>query len=162
MIPKEIQSFTLPVKKLVYSKRIQDCCKLPYTTHKNGCPCYGKKDSCPPETKLIDHYFDLTKPLYIVYEEFDLEAHSLKMKNKHPNWTDKQTRNLLYWQAGVRKKLNDKILYALTILNAEICSKKPEALGVNVYATAFLSGLKLERIKGLKIHRQIAIVGYRL
>ncbi len=37
----------------------------------------------------------------------------------------------------------------------------PEAHGVNVYATCFCSGLKIQKIKNIITCRHIALVGFR-
>ena len=161
-IPEIIQPFTLPIKKLFFSKRIQEYCKLKYTSHKNGCPNYGQRDHCPPKVGLIDSYIDINRPMYLVIEEFDLAGHMLKMKTKHPHWTERQCRNVLYWQKIQRKKLKQKVELVMKVLRLDTVSFVPEGMGVQMYRTCLCSGLKLERIKGLKLHRQIAIVGYRL
>ena len=161
MIPKQIQSFVLPVKKLIFRPQIQDFCKLPYLGHKNGCPNYGQRFYCPPTVGLIDNYIDITKPMFLVIEEFDLQAHINRMQIKHPHWSDRQSRCVLYWQKGVRNKLLPKIKLTMEILKLSAYTVLPEAMGVQVYSTCYHSGLKLERIKGLKLHRQIAILGHK-
>ena len=85
-------------------------CTLPYPNHKKGCPNYGKKDYCPP---FAPRFEDITiDPYYLVIETFNLEKHANRMRERHPKWTERQCRNLLYWQGGVRKRLKEKA-YAL-------------------------------------------------
>jgi hypothetical protein len=162
MIPETIQPFVLPVKKLIYRKQIQDFCMLPYPGHSKGCPNYGVRDHCPPKVGLIDQYLDVTKPMWLVIEEFSLAGHIQRMIDLHPHWSDRQARCCLYWQKGVRNKLKQKVDLVMSILGTTAYTTIPEGQGVQMYSTCLHSGLKLERIKGLKLHRQIAIVGYRL
>jgi hypothetical protein len=99
--------------------------------------------------------------MYLVYSEFDLGAHIEKMKAAHPEWSDKQCRCVLYWQGASKKLLKGEIKKAVKETGLKIVVDKPEGVGVNVYATCFKSGLRLERIKGLKICRHVAIIGQR-
>jgi predicted metal-binding protein len=151
----------LPVKKLVVNTRMKELCKLPYPNHPKGCPLYGIKDKCPPKSPRAEVLFDLSKPMYFVYVEFNLEDHAKKLKEKYPHWTERQTKNVLYWQPGVRKRLNTAVKEAIKKLGTTAYSFAPESLGVNVYASAWLSGLKLERIRDLKIDRHIALIGFK-
>jgi hypothetical protein len=162
MLPEIIQPFVLPVKKLIFRKQIQDYCMLPYPGHPKGCPNYGMRDHCPPRVRLIDHYLDINRPLYLVIEEFDLSKQIQRMLILHPNWSDRQARNCLYWQKSVRNKLKQKVDLVMSVLGLDGYTTIPEGQGVQMYSTCLLSGLKLERIRGLKLHRQIAIVGYKI
>ena len=162
MIPEIIKPFVLPVKKLIFRTQVQDFCKLKYPGHPKGCPNYGMRDHCPPKVGLINQYLDINRPMYLVIEEFDLSQQIQRMITLHPNWSDRQARCCLYWQKAVRNKLKQKVDLVMSVLELDGYTTVPEALGVQMYTTCLHSGLKLERIKGLKLHRQIAIVGYRL
>ena len=48
----------------------------------------------------------------------------------------------------------------MRILKATRFEPCGESIGVNLYATCLISGLKLERIKGLSICRHIGLVGW--
>ena len=156
-----LPSWVYKVKKLVINKSTSEWCKLPYPGHKKGCPNYGKSDRCPPECKHLGVYFDLSKPMYLIHSEFDLAGHALIMKNKHPNWSDRQCRCVLYWQSRSRKQLKERISAVMPILLVDFVTTTMEAMGVNVYATARLSGLNLERIRDLSICRHVALAGSR-
>lgn len=155
----QLPSWILEVKKLVTTGSAGEWCKLKYPGHNKGCPNYGKTDRCPPECKPVSDYFDLSKPLYLVHSEFDLDSHAARMKDKHPKWSDRQCRCVLYWQPRSRKQLKERIATALFSLPVNFVATTPEAMGVNVYATARLSGLNLERIRDLSICRHVALVG---
>lgn len=153
----------LEVKKLVVNLAARRWCGLSYPGHPKGCPNYNDstKLHCPPFCDVINMIFDLSKPVYIVFSEFDLEKHVKHMKEKHPNWSDRQLRNVLYWQNRSRKQLRVRVIVAMNLLKTTASTFVPEANGVNVYATCFLSGLKLEKIKNLKMCHHIALLGFK-
>lgn len=121
-------------------------CVLAYKNHKKGCPNYGKKIDCPPAVPMFDQVFDMTKPIYAIYSTYDLFSHTEKMRQKHPDWTETQLLNVLYWQGTARKHLNENI----EKFNEQFRSKgyfsttSPEAMGVNVTETLKNAGIPLE------------------
>lgn len=119
------------------------CCK-PYPGHKKGCPNYGKKKGCPPEAPKYDDVYDISKPVYAIINKFDLCAHISRMKEVHPEWTERQLRCCLYWQPTARKQLL-QIIKEFYSSNAgykiESC---PEAMGVDVTETLKSAGIILE------------------
>jgi len=149
------------IEKLVRNDKSGDWCLLPYPGHPKGCPNYGKKKTCPPVVPLIDNFIDVDGPIYLVYSEFDLASHAKRMKAIHPEWTDRQCRCVLYWQGTSKKLLKFEIKKAVIETGLDLFVDKPEAVGVNVYATCALSGLKLEKIRDLKVCRHVAIIGQR-
>ena len=151
----------LKIKKLVLSEQTHNWCRLPYPNHPNGCPMYNKKYDCPPHNLHFNLYFDLNKPLYFVYSEFDLATHAKKMKLKHPYWTKRQCRNLLYWQSQSRKQVREYALEAMWHIGCNYVTPCPEALGVNVFATCLKSGLKLDKTKNINICRHIIFIGWK-
>lgn len=138
-------------------------CFMKYPGHPHGCPCahgrcWGDGKAQIPLTESID----VSRPIYIVFNEFNLEEHARSMKLKHPHWSDRQCRNLLYWQntsiAGLKIRIKEakKVIHPVPEIQST-----GEGYGVNVYATCLRSGLKLDRIKDMKICRHLAIMGYR-
>ena len=152
--------FIYPVTRLVTSSKVGDWCRWPYAGHPKGCPNYGKADRCPPRAPAIGDYFDLSMPLYIVHSEFDLVAHQARMQSVHPKWSERQCRCVLYWQPTSRKQLKERARVSMARLGLNAIALVPEAMGVNVYATARLAGLRLERIRGLKTCRHVALIGH--
>ena len=146
------------MEKLVISKHTRKWCLYPYLGHPSGCPNYDKK-KCLLTTPLIDSYLDLNSPLYAVYSEFNLEEHIRRLKRKHPNWSERQLKCVLYWQGSSRKMLRENISKAQSKFLFTKIITCPEWLGVNVYATLKLAGLYLDKIKSLKICRHVAICG---
>jgi len=160
-LPNETYPWIYPVKRLVISERVGDWCRLPYDGHRKGCPNYDDPGhiDCPPRAPAVGEFFDLSAPLFLVHSQFNLANHILIMEQKHPEWSLKQCKCVLYWQKTSRKQLKERMLRACYLLNTHAYSIIPEAMGVNVYATARLSGLKLERIRNLTICRHVALIG---
>lgn len=146
----------LKLDRIVMSDKYGDWCQLPYPGHPKGCPNYNKKITCPPNANKILKRRNTN--YYFVYSIFDLQAHVDKMHKKHPDWSERQLRNVYYWQNTSRKYLVLEVVKAISRKELKIVTYCPEGHGVNVYATCAINGLKLERIKGLKICRHIALL----
>lgn len=145
-------------EKLVIDYRSREWCKLPYPDHKNGCPNYGKKAECPPEAPLIKDFIDLTIPHWFIVVKFNILAHIKRMKEKHPMWSDRQAKCVLYWQGTVRKTLRDECLNFCRSSN-RIFTLLPEAMGVQVIQTAKKIGIPIE-VKPKEFIHKIALIGY--
>jgi len=156
----KLPKWIVPVKRLVISPRVADWCKLAYPGHPKGCPNYGKAAKCPPKAPHITDFIDITRSIYLVHSEFDLKSHAEQMKEKHPEWTARQCRCLLYWQSRSRKQMKERALLAIKMLRTNRATACPEAMGVNVFATALLSGLKLDRTRSIDIARHVTLLGY--
>jgi len=157
------QEFAVHVTPVLdYSIRV--LCARPYPGHKNGCPKFNKGNvACPPGAPLFDKYFDLHSPIFAVINEFDIGRHAEKLAERHPKWSDRQLRCCLYWQAGARKRLAEKIekVLKLDCFNGYEATTCPEAMGVNVTETMRTVGVLLEW-PPLNIARQIAMIGRRV
>ena len=87
-------------------------------------------------------FVDINRPTWLVVEPFDLSSHITRMLAKHPNWSDRQARCVLYWQNGVNKRL-------AKACQEFVCGKDlvyticPEAMGVDVIHTAGNAGLPI-------------------
>ncbi len=136
-------------------------CKLAYPGHKEGCPNFNKSEECPPKVDTVEKIFDLNKDIFFVVQLFDLKSHMDRMKIKHPNWSDAQLKNLLYWQGGVRKRLKEETEEFIQDINngAMIYTLLPEAMGVMVIDTAQEHGIPIEKTPTDTIYK-IALVGY--
>ena len=158
-----MKPYIIKLERLVVSSQAGKWCRIPYHGHPKGCPNYGniKHEHCPPHAPNVKEYFDLSKSLYFVHSDFDLEADIQRRKNLNPGQTERQYRCVLYWQGSSRKQLNERVKEAGWMLNTNAISSCPEGMGVNVYATARLFGLYLERIRNLKICRHVALIGMR-
>ena len=134
-------------------------CKLAYPNHPKGCPNYGKKKTCPPHSKPFE---DLVRPpFFLVVRRFDLEAQARRMKERHPEWSDRQCRNLLYWQKKVDKKLREEAnMFVESQDDDLVLLEVPEANGVHVFKTCENVGIHLER-NPRKIVWKVMLVGKR-
>ncbi len=149
----------IEIEKLNINYKAREWCKLPYPDHPDGCPTYSQNAMCPPNVPLVDEYFDLSKELYFVVIEFDIGGHAKKMKKLHPRWSDRQCRNLLYWQNGVRSQL-DGMCRLSCWGKSFVYTLLPEAMGINVIATAQSLGIPI-KIKPTDTIYKIALVGNR-
>lgn len=153
----KLPHYIIKVKKLVHTPKTKTWCSLPYPNHPKGCP--KNVEECN-NGKYITDVINLNKSIYFVYSEFNLFKHMLKMKERHPHWTKRQCKNVLYWQSTSRKQLKERTIKAIQLTNTTYLTYCPESLGVNVYTTARNSGFILEPIKSLKICRHISLIGF--
>lgn len=151
---------TIEILSLVSSDKTGRWCQIPYPNHPKGCPKYGKGLHCPPHAVKLTDILDLSRPLYFVHSEFNLLGHVEKMKNRHPDWSDRQLKNVLYWQGTSRKQPRERVGVAQCITRCNVISYCPEGQGINVYASCAKSGLRLEKIRHLKICRHVALLGF--
>lgn len=148
------------INRLITTEQHGDWCRIPYPGHKHGCPKYGKP-GCPPEAPRIESVIDMSRPMFFVHSEFSLWRHMAIMKAWHPLWSQRQLRNVLYWQNTSRKQLRDRVTQIRREVGTAVALYCPEGHGVNVYATALKNGLRLERIRNLKICRHVALLGFK-
>lgn len=127
-------------------------CARRYPGHPKGCPNLGKRLTCPPQAALWTPKFLASRAWYAVWNVFPFGEHVEKMRVKHPEWTERQLANCLYWQGTARKQLVFEIsafarYFMICGLNPKtdvITSNIPEAHGVNVTATMKSIGIELE------------------
>jgi hypothetical protein len=130
----------IPLKIIHYEPFARDgtwCC-TPYPGHPKGCPNFTK--GC---TRNRPNFVDVAcgYKWFAVIETFDLKAHAEKMKKKHPGWSDRKCRNLLYWQGTVRANLRNTV----ALFPGDLLLDIPEACGINVFETMAEIGIILER-----------------
>jgi predicted metal-binding protein len=139
---------------------VRELCHKPYPLHPRGCPNYNNRKRCPPKAPYFDQVYDLSKPVYAVVNEFDIGVHIAKMKLKHPTWSDRQLRCVLYWQGSARKQLKAQIRKELVALPGYMVTMTPEGMGVNVTKTMAEVGIILEW-PPVHTARQIAFMAER-
>lgn len=152
----KVRSIDISYDDIVWEKleRIVEWCCLPYPNHPNGCPKAGECNLYRTDLKDKLKQYD---QLRMVFVEFNLEAHAENMKSKHPAWSDRQCKCLLYWQNHVDKQLHDKIHFMYA--NPDIY-EGAEGGGVNFYRTCQNMNTPLELIRNSKIVKKIAIIGF--
>lgn len=126
----------------VVNRAVRGLCTRPYPNHRKGCPNYDKKEGCPPGAPL----FDATcKPeVIVVWNVFDFSAHVARMREAHPDWSQRQVECCLYWQGTARKHLRHEVKLALREHPGATVVMCPEAMGVDVTATMRSLGVDLE------------------
>jgi len=140
---------------------VRALCRRPYPGHPRGCPNWGKRPACPPEAALLSERMDLSRPVGVVWNRFDLGAHVARMRAKHPEWSDRQCRCCLYWQPRARKQLRAALREALRQFGpGRMMATCPEAMGVNVTETMRRVGVVLEW-PPVQWAYQVALIGYR-
>jgi predicted metal-binding protein len=133
----------IPVEPVI-DMSVRALCVKPYPGHKKGCPNYGKKKGCPPEAPRFDDEYDLTKPIYAIINKFDIASHVSRMRELHPDWSQRQLDCCLYWQPRARNQLLEHIRYFLGKHPGYRFETCPEAMGVNVTETLKRVGIILE------------------
>lgn len=155
--------------KLVIDPRTREWCKLSYSDHPNGCPNYNKRDTCPPKAPLINEYFDLKQSHWFAIIKYNVTEHAVLLKEKHPDWSDKQCRCCLYWQNTARKQLRDIIKkfikeknfvsnFSDTDIGKLDYTLIPEAMGVNVFRTCRKIGVHIMK-NPINIIYKVALIG---
>lgn len=137
---------------IVFSRKVQTWCALPYEGHPKGCPNRCKNPLCPPNAKYRDDIIKKYQYFTLFIVKFDIEGHAAKMKKEHPEWTDKMCRNLLYWQGSVRKELKEFILgerkgkgELLADGSGFLGAQSMESSGIDVFATLQKNNISFER-----------------
>lgn len=131
--------------KPVINLSVRGLCVKPYYNHSKGCPNWNKKVGCPPQAKLLYDILDFQKPIYCIYNIFDFASHINKMKNNHPDWSERQLECCLYWQGTARKQLKNEIKKFLKEHDDDmVIISCPEACGVDITATMKTIGEELE------------------
>jgi hypothetical protein len=144
----------IPINEFIFVKEARNgvyCC-YPYEGHKKGCPNFPK---CIQNRPKNFSYFGYK--WFAVVEEFDLKTHAEKMKSKHPDWSERQCRCLLYWQGGVRKRLREKAEIVAKSAEGSIILDIPEAYGINVFETMAIVGVVIDRKPN--IVRKVMLIG---
>lgn len=128
----------------VYEPEVRHLCAKPYPGHPRGCPNFGKRPMCPPQEPLLYDVFHRIGEFWLVWNRFDLGAHVARMREKHPDWSERQLYCCLYWQPRARKALAAQIREFRIIHPGLKITTCPEAMGVNVTATMRAVGVTLE------------------
>src|SRR5512145_2473878 len=128
----------------VVTRRMRALCVQPYPLHPKGCPKYGKCDSCPPKIRFLEDYFDMSQPLWAIWNVYPIGEHVQKMRATHPDWSERQLSCVLYWQPTARKQLEAEIASFKRAHPELAVTRCPEAMGLNVTETLASVGIVLE------------------
>jgi predicted metal-binding protein len=160
---------------IIMSKNVRSWCKLPYIRHPRGCPNYGKNPLCPPTIPYRKDILNKYNDFHLFCARFDIESYMARKKEIHPDRTDAQLRNLIYWQQSVKKRLKDAIL-ASRIHYSEFFTagggmmQRPsmECVGIFVFATLQRNHIEFDRKAEKYVtlvaltcgHKQLDLVDY--
>lgn len=129
----------------VLDRSVRGLCARPYEGHPRGCPNFGKVSRCPPAAPLLFDAFDERGPFYVIYSRFPLGEHVRAMRERHPDWSDRQLRCVHLLAEQVKKLREDvdsfKKIYPEVGWKVETT---PEAMGLDVAATLRQAGVDLE------------------
>jgi len=145
----------------VLDTSVRALCRRPYAGHPKGCPNWDKKPGCPPQARVLEKILDLSKPVYAIWNKFDLGTHRAKMLAKHPDWSERQLVCCLYWQGTARKQLKSHVSDFLAQYPSYHVLTCPEACGVNITTTMANIGVELEWPPTNTTY-QVALAGVKL
>jgi hypothetical protein len=128
-------------------------CAMPYPGHRKGCPNFPY---CPVQRVSFRDFGD-RYVWYAVVKLFNLKAHAEMMKTKHPDWSERQCRNPLYWQGSVRAELLRLTKTFAAQFEGSLILDIPEAYGIDMFATMPKVGIILK--KNPDMVRKIMMVG---
>jgi predicted metal-binding protein len=133
-----------PVEVVCKPKGFNRWCTLPYPKHKNGCPNYGHRVTCPPQ---VGYFLDMFHPeVYLALLRFDFKEYLSEKKRLHPDWTERAIRNPFHFQTHLRAELSkstEALLSKPEYQNYK-CLYNAEGMGVNLHLTSRLVGVELE------------------
>lgn len=150
-----------PVVVPVIDFHMRNLCTKAYPNHPKGCPNFGKRLTCPPQAPLFEDIIDMDCPVFAIFNIFPFGEHVERMRKKHKEWSKRQLECCLYWQGTARKQLRAKIDAFKKVRPADLILQTPEANGVNITATMFAIGAKLEWPPKTATY-QVALAGTRL
>jgi len=145
--------------QLVIDVRARQWCRMPYPDHPNGCPNYGQRPTCPPEAPLLMDWIDLAQNHWLAVVGFDLRQQVNVMRAKHPTWTVRQARCLLYWQPSVNRHLRLLAQDACRMHPGTVATLCPEAMGVQVIRSARRAGVPIKPRPTEAVYK-VALLGY--
>ncbi len=139
---------------------VRQACRRKYWGHRDGCPNWNTRGTCPPKAPLLWDVLDVERPVVAIWNCFDLAAHVARQRVKHPDWQARQLKNLRHWQPTARKALKEEVARVLQGLDLPlvVCGT-PEACGVNLTATMASIGIELEWPPVSKAY-QIVLAGF--
>lgn len=118
-------------------------CQLPYHKHPNGCPNFGIKDSCPPNTPYFLDVYE--EKIFIAYLKFDFKSYLKWRQDVHPDWGNREIRNPRHFQNHLDAILRGEIKNLDPgYVKDRVTVFSPEAMSVNMHLTCRNTGIELE------------------
>ena len=149
----------VPIEKCNY------WCGLPYRGHPKGCPNYlGRGDKrnriCKnnaTHNEQLSDLFDLDKPVWVVWAHFDVDEQERRMKERWPDWTVPQCRNLRLWQSSLVSVVKAKSI-PFAIKQGPEYVIITSGFGLNVYASCRRAGIRMDLMRELRISTRAAFI----
>ena len=152
-----------PLSIISYGPLVREWCKLEYPRHPEGCPNENDKFWCPPKVQVFPEMVNTEryniirghngqmflmrlKPgeepsMWLFVKRFDLGAWVKKFLEKNPGRSDAQARIPYLWHTKIYRTLYaDAELFRWTLESPSILIMRPEANGVNLFATCRVNG----------------------
>jgi len=142
---------------LTIDYKVRDYCRLPYPGHPEGCPHFGKREECPPQAPLIEHFIDLSKPHYLIIVKLNCD-HAIEREKPH---NPSKERYWLDWELHAESVLEKHVQKFQKNHLGTVFTLHPSAVGVDVFKTAQNMGIPLEPAPQKTFHK-IALIGYPL
>lgn len=145
------------IDELVINKDAREWCKLPYPGHENGCPEYGEKEWCPDNVPEIEEFIDLKREKWLVVARFDIDRFEGRTEERHRDKSRYKRCDL--WKESVESKIEKFIERFVSGETDLVSTLAPEAMGVQVFATARKLGIPIKKEPEDYVYR-IALVGH--
>ena len=152
-----------PISIISYGPLVTSWCLCEYPNHPDGCGNYYDKDWCPPKAPLFPEgldtsSYDIThghnyemflmklKPgmeptMWLFVQHFDLKGWVKKLRAANPSMSDAQARiPYLYNNRVYRQVYAEAKAFRWTMGKPTILLRRPEANGVNLFATSRVNG----------------------
>jgi len=133
-------------------------CRKPWPGHPRGCPNWRHAEGCPPGILPLPRILDLSQPVWLLVNEYDLGDWAARMRARHPEWSDAQCRNPRHWQGTARAQLWRAVEAWQAEHPDQLVVPCPEASRVDVTATCAGAGIVLEWPARI-IARQVVLAG---
>jgi predicted metal-binding protein len=159
-----LKIFYISIKKnaIKFTQKTKLWCCLPYPDHPNGCPNFDKNPLCPPKAPFLKNKLNKFNYFYLIIGRFNLSKYKEEMLIRHPSWSEKQAKCVLYWQSSAKRHIKDYIeriyeknsnrsFFLLSsgsgFKNIRIPQEKiysMEAVGINVFKTLDNNNIEYE------------------
>ena len=94
---------------IYFTEKTRLWCVLPYTTHRRGCPNFNRIPECPGQFPYLEKFIQTFNKFLLVYVVFKFGEYKEYMRGIHPDWSERQLGNSLWWQGHIKKIIREKI-----------------------------------------------------
>ncbi|KKN47911.1 hypothetical protein LCGC14_0658100 [marine sediment metagenome] len=157
------QAMQLPLSTISYGPLVTSWCCWEYPNHPNGCQNFYDKEWCPPKVEEFPAGVDVSnynltrghndemfllrlKPgleptMWLFIRHFNLKGWVKGLRKEHPQMSDNQARIPYLYNDKVYSQIYaDAEAYRWGVSRPTILLRRPEANGVNLFATCRVNG----------------------